>query len=361
MRASELPYGDQRRLELVRALATRPRLLMLDEPAAGMDTTATRGTVAAHRPDPPSLPARRHRRRARHGSDHESLRAHPGARARRAHIRGHAGRGAGQSARAGGLSWPGLRPSRRSLRRRRASRCSRSRISRVNYGAVSAIRGVSLTVAPGEVVALLGANGAGKSTTLRTISGLIRPRAGSIIFAGERIDRLPPSRIVRIGVAHCPEGRRVFGSLTVAENLRLGAAARTDPAGVAEDRERIYDLFPILRERMHQSAGTLSGGEQQMLALGPRADGQAETAAPRRAVAGSGADRGAVDLPHARRAEGRRASPCCWSSRASSLALDLADRAYVLRTGEVSLSRLRGGAPRRLRKGRGRLSRSARA
>ena len=139
---------------------------------------------------------------------------------------------------------------------------------RVSYGAVSAVKGVSLSVAPGEVVALLGANGAGKSTTLRTISGLTRPRSGSIVFAGERIDRLPPSRIVRIGVAHCPEGRRVFGSLSVAENLRLGAAARPDPAGFAEDRERMYELFPILRERMHQHAGTLSGGEQQMLMIG---------------------------------------------------------------------------------------------
>jgi branched-chain amino acid transport system ATP-binding protein len=139
---------------------------------------------------------------------------------------------------------------------------------RVNYGAVAAIRGVNLSVATGEVVALLGANGAGKSTMLRTISGLSRPRTGRIALEGEAIHRLPPARIVRLGVAHCPEGRRVFGSLTVAENLRLGAAARADRTGIAEDRERIYALFPILSERMAQSAGTLSGGEQQMLALG---------------------------------------------------------------------------------------------
>jgi branched-chain amino acid transport system ATP-binding protein len=139
---------------------------------------------------------------------------------------------------------------------------------RVNYGAVAAIRGVNLSVAAGEVVALLGANGAGKSTMLRTISGLSRPRTGRITLGGEAIHRLPPARIVRLGIAHCPEGRRVFGSLTVAENLRLGAAARADRAGIAEDRERIYTIFPILSERMAQSAGTLSGGEQQMLALG---------------------------------------------------------------------------------------------
>ena len=138
---------------------------------------------------------------------------------------------------------------------------------RVNYGAVSAIRGVSLSVAAGEVVALLGANGAGKSTLLRTVSGLIRPRAGRITLGGEPIHRLPPARIVRLGIAHCPEGRRVFGTLSVAENLRLGAAARADRTGIAADRDKIYAMFPILAERMSQAAGTLSGGEQQMLAM----------------------------------------------------------------------------------------------
>src|SRR5262249_5402819 len=142
---------------------------------------------------------------------------------------------------------------------------------RVAYGAVTAIRNVSLTVHAGEVVALLGANGAGKSTMLRAISGVVRPRAGHIRLEGQTIERLPPARIVRLGIGHCPEGRRIFGSLSVAENLRLGAVARADrgPRGeaVAEDRERMLALFPILRERAQQPAGTLSGGEQQMLAL----------------------------------------------------------------------------------------------
>ena len=155
---------------------------------------------------------------------------------------------------------------------------------RVHYGAVAAIKGVSLHVGPGEVVALLGANGAGKTTMLRTISGLIRPRSGAIRFQGVRIDRMPPSRIVRLGIAHSPEGRRIFGSLSVAENLRLGAAARVDRSGVEEDRERIYTLFPILRERMHQQAGTLSGGEQQMLAL-PTPSGDRRVSSARRAQA----------------------------------------------------------------------------
>src|SRR5690242_3619113 len=113
---------------------------------------------------------------------------------------------------------------------------------RVNYGAVAAIRGIDISVGAGEVVALLGANGAGKSTMLRTISGLSRPRAGRITLAGEAIHRLPPARIVRLGIAHCPEGRRVFGSLSVAENLRLGASARADRSGVGEDRDRIYAM-----------------------------------------------------------------------------------------------------------------------
>ena len=138
----------------------------------------------------------------------------------------------------------------------------------VSYGAISALRGVSLHVAQGEIVTLIGSNGAGKSTTLRTISGLLRPTAGSVTFDGESIVGVPPHRIVRRGLYHCPEGRGVFPDLTVDENLSVGLFGRGgDHAGADEDRARGLELFPRLRERLHQRAGTLSGGEQQMLAI----------------------------------------------------------------------------------------------
>lgn len=138
----------------------------------------------------------------------------------------------------------------------------------VYYGSIRALKGVSLTVADGELVTLIGSNGAGKSTTLKTISGLLRPKGGRVQYRGQPIDRLPPHQIVALGISHCPEGRHIFGRLTVAENLRLGAVRRRDPDGIRQDRERVYELFPVLKERSRQLAGTLSGGEQQMLAIG---------------------------------------------------------------------------------------------
>ena len=137
----------------------------------------------------------------------------------------------------------------------------------VSYGRVAALSGVSLEVRPGELVSLIGANGAGKSTTLKTISGLLRPAAGRITWDGAPIAGLPPGEILRRGIAHCPEGRRVFPHLSVRENLVMGALLRRDPAGIREDLEAMYARFPRLRERATQAAGTLSGGEQQMLAI----------------------------------------------------------------------------------------------
>jgi branched-chain amino acid transport system ATP-binding protein len=138
----------------------------------------------------------------------------------------------------------------------------------VCYGKVEALKGVSLELFEGEITALIGANGAGKTTTLKTISGLHHPTAGSIVLAGRRIDGLPPHQIVSLGVCQAPEGRGTFPGMSVAENLAMGAYARRDRAGVARAYERVYNLFPILAERRSQPAGTLSGGEQQMLAIG---------------------------------------------------------------------------------------------
>ncbi len=137
-----------------------------------------------------------------------------------------------------------------------------------NYEAVRALRGVSLGIDEGSIVALLGANGAGKSTTLKTISGQMRPKAGSIEFDGQRLDTLTPRQIVRLGVAQVPEGRRIFKDLNVGENLRLGAYSRSEKNRIEEDMEMVFELFPILKERLKQLGGTLSGGEQQMLAIG---------------------------------------------------------------------------------------------
>ena len=138
----------------------------------------------------------------------------------------------------------------------------------VHYQKVAALKGVSLALEDGDIVTLIGANGAGKSTTLRAISGLVRPSAGEIWFDGRRIDRLKPEQIVALGIAHVPEGRRVFPSLTVLENLHTGAYLRKDAGGVNADLEKVFHHFPRLRERRSQLGRTLSGGEQQMLAIG---------------------------------------------------------------------------------------------
>ncbi|MBI4510705.1 MAG: ABC transporter ATP-binding protein [Deltaproteobacteria bacterium] len=137
----------------------------------------------------------------------------------------------------------------------------------VHYGAIHALKGVSLAVNEGQVVTLIGANGAGKSTTLRAISGLIKPTRGTIVFDGKPISGKAAHQIVRLGISHAPEGRGIFANLTVDDNLAIGAFTRKDPEGVARDRDRVLELFPRLRERLHQNAGTLSGGEQQMLAI----------------------------------------------------------------------------------------------
>ncbi len=138
----------------------------------------------------------------------------------------------------------------------------------VYYGNIAAVKGISLTVYPGEIVTLIGGNGAGKSTTMRTISGLLRPKRGEVHFEGQRVSGLKGHEVAQRGIAQSPEGRRIFPRMTVTENLELGAFLRNDKAGILEDMDRVFDLFPRLKERLTQKSGTLSGGEQQMLAMG---------------------------------------------------------------------------------------------
>jgi branched-chain amino acid transport system ATP-binding protein len=138
----------------------------------------------------------------------------------------------------------------------------------VAYGAIQAVRGVTFSVEQGQIVSLIGSNGAGKTTTLRTISGLLRPVSGTITLEGKPIHARPAHEILALGVAHSPEGRRLFARMTVEENLRLGAYTRTDESGIVEDLDRVYTMFPVLGERRRNKAGLFSGGEQQMLAIG---------------------------------------------------------------------------------------------
>ncbi|MHC3468675.1 ABC transporter ATP-binding protein [Streptomyces sp. 7R007] len=139
---------------------------------------------------------------------------------------------------------------------------------RVAYGKIEAVKGISFKVEAGQVVTLIGTNGAGKTTTLRTLSGLLKPSSGKIMFDGRPLNGVAAHKIVALGLAHSPEGRHIFPRLTIEENLRLGAFLRKDKEGIEKDIQRAYDLFPILGERRRQAAGTLSGGEQQMLAMG---------------------------------------------------------------------------------------------
>jgi len=204
------------------------------------------------------------------------------------------------------------------------------------YGNIHALKGISLTVEKGEIVTLIGANGAGKTTTLRTISGLLHPRQGQIILEGEDVTHVMPHKLVYKGIAMVPEGRGVFAKLTVQENLEMGAYSRTDKAGIKEDFERVFALFPRLKERRNQVAGTLSGGEQQMLATG-----RAMMAKPRILLL----DEPSMGLApvlvesvfDAIQQINREGTTILLVEQNALMALSIANRGYVLQTGQIVL------------------------
>ena len=206
---------------------------------------------------------------------------------------------------------------------------------RVAYGGIEALRGVSFDVDEGEIVTLLGANGAGKTTTLRTVSGLLRPKAGTITFEGKRIDTVPPHMMVRLGIGHVPEGRRIFPRMSVRENLTMGAYHRSD--NTDSDAERVFELFPVLRERQGQDGGTLSGGEQQMLAIGRALMGR-----PRLLLLDE-PSMGLAPMIVTRifdiiREINQQGTTVLLVEQNAAQALRLANRGYVLETGEVVMS-----------------------
>jgi branched-chain amino acid transport system ATP-binding protein len=205
------------------------------------------------------------------------------------------------------------------------------------YGQIQALKGISLRVEEGEIVTLIGANGAGKTTTLNTISGLLKPRAGEIMLDGRRIDHLPPHEVTQLGISQSPEGRKIFARMTVRENLEMGAFNRKDKDGIQADMDRVLTLFPRLRERLNQLGGTLSGGEQQMLAIG-----RALMSRPRLLM---------LDEPSMGLAPilveqifeiikdiNRQGTTVLLVEQNAQMALMIATRGYVLQTGQIVLS-----------------------
>jgi len=205
------------------------------------------------------------------------------------------------------------------------------------YGNIEALKGISLEVNEGECVTLIGSNGAGKSTTLRSISGLTPPRTGSIRLAGDEISQLPPQEIVRLGVCQSPEGRRCFSRMTVRENLELGAFLRRDSTGIQNDLDRVFELFPRLKERESQKAGTMSGGEQQMLAIGRALMGQPKLLLldePSMGIAPILVERiyeTIAEINH-------QGTTILLVEQNANFALEVSKRGYVLETGRVAMS-----------------------
>jgi branched-chain amino acid transport system ATP-binding protein len=205
------------------------------------------------------------------------------------------------------------------------------------YGNIEALKGISLTVEEGECVTLIGSNGAGKSTTLRSISGLTPPRTGAIRLDGRDISLLPAQEIVRLGICQSPEGRRCFSRMTVRENLELGAFLRRDSANILEDLDRVFDLFPRLKERETQKAGTMSGGEQQMLAIGRALMGKPKLLLldePSMGIAPILVERIYETIAEIN----KQGTTILLVEQNANFALEVSQRAYVLETGKVAMS-----------------------
>ena len=205
------------------------------------------------------------------------------------------------------------------------------------YGSIHALKGISLEVREREIVTLIGANGAGKSTTLRSINGLNRPRSGTIRYQGREVTTTPPHELVKRGISQSPEGRRLFPRMTVLENLEMGAFQRSDRGGIKEDLERVFDLFPRLAERKAQKAGTMSGGEQQMCAIG-----RALMARPKLLLLDE-PSMGLAPIFVERIFEtivevNEQGTPILLVEQNALMALDVADRGYVLETGRIALA-----------------------
>lgn len=207
----------------------------------------------------------------------------------------------------------------------------------VYYGAIHALKGISLEVNQGEIVTLIGSNGAGKTTTLHTISGLLRPREGEIIFKGKDITKVTAPEIVSMGISQVPEGRRIFANMSVSENLDLGAYLRKDKDGIKKDKERVFELFPRLQERIKQTAGTLSGGEQQMLAMGRALMSRPELLLLDEPSMGLAPllVKQIFDIIQEINSTG---TTILLVEQNAKMALSIADRAYVLETGKIALS-----------------------
>lgn len=209
----------------------------------------------------------------------------------------------------------------------------------VFYGVIQALKGVSMEVKEGSIATVIGANGAGKTTTLKTISGLLRPRSGSILFKGQEISRTRPDKIVGLGISQVPEGRRVFPELTVMENLEMGAYLRRDKKAIAQDIDSVFDRLPRLKERARQTAGTLSGGEQQMLAIGRALMSRPQLMIMDEPSMGL-APLLVKDIFDIIQEINRQGTTILLVEQNARLALSIAHRAYVMETGEIVLSGL---------------------